>query len=126
MLTCLIWPNAKEIFAWHEQAPNHTAVEKTYQKITEVEIGYQKQLISKLDTVNVKQQSMKPDAQLVFCIDVRSEGFRRALEAQGNYETYGFSGFFGAPVSVENAITSELHRTLNTLGFQSRAIPYRV
>lgn len=109
VLTCLIWPNAKAILAWHEQAKNHTAVEKTYQQITEVETGYQKQLISKLDTVNVKQQSMTPDAQLVFCIDVRSEGFRRALEAQGNYETYGFAGFFGVPVSVENAITSELH-----------------
>ena len=109
VLTCLIWPNAKAILAWHEQAKNHAAVEKTYQKITEVEIGYQKQLVSKLDTVNVKQHSMKPDAQLVFCIDVRSEGFRRALEAQGNYETYGFAGFFGVPVSVENAITNELH-----------------
>ena len=109
VLTCLIWPNAKAILAWHEQAKNHAAVEKTYQQITEVETGYQKQLISKLDTVNVKQQSMTPDAQLVFCIDVRSEEFRRALEAQGNYETYGFAGFFGVPVFVENAITSELH-----------------
>jgi len=43
-----------------------------------------------------------PDAQLVFCIDTRSEAIRRHVEAKGNYATFGYAGFFGIAMDYQN------------------------
>jgi len=43
-----------------------------------------------------------PKLQAAFCLDVRSEVFRRALEAQdAGIQTLGLAGFFGIPVEYE-------------------------
>ena len=62
------------------------------------EWNFRDRLLARLTGPVATDPTERPSAQLVFCIDVRSEGFRRQLEALGAYETYGFAGFFGVPV----------------------------
>jgi uncharacterized protein YbcC (UPF0753/DUF2309 family) len=67
------------------------------------EAAYQRRLIALLgqNTVEVrsKPRGRRKQVQAAFCIDVRSEVFRRAFEAVSNdSETLGFAGFFGYPI----------------------------
>lgn len=41
----------------------------------------------------------RPQAQIIFCLDVREEGIRRHIEARSElYETFGTAGFFSVPM----------------------------
>ncbi len=58
----------------------------------------------------------RPVLQAAFCIDVRSEVLRRALEGQDQrIETLGFAGFFGLPVAHSPQGTDERQAHLPAL-----------
>jgi hypothetical protein len=58
----------------------------------------------------------RPAVQAAFCIDVRSEVLRRALEGQDQgIETLGFAGFFGLPLAHRPAGTDEVQAHLPAL-----------
>jgi len=61
----------------------------------------QGRIISKFQTQNpIKKTSKQAKAQAIFCIDVRSEVYRRNLElVDSEIETLGFAGFFAFPIN---------------------------
>mgnify|MGYP001825529610 FL=1 len=64
------------------------------------EISYQHSLCSRLLARQESAVAAEPAVQAAFCIDVRSEVFRRHLEGQSDdIQTLGFAGFFGLPIS---------------------------
>jgi len=90
--------DAKMLLQWLDQFPvdQHGRV-----WIEAYEDSFREKMLRNISThrKTVPELETRPHAQLAFCIDVRSESFRRHIEAQGSYETFGFAGFFGIPIS---------------------------
>ncbi|SFR45404.1 DUF2309 domain-containing protein [Halogeometricum limi] len=73
--------------------------------LTAWEATYRRELVTAVadasQTLDDAKDDERPAAQLVFCIDTRSEVIRRHLESTGAYETHGYAGFFGVPMRFE-------------------------
>lgn len=86
---------------WWERSNAHLSVDWILHEA--LEISYQSRLCQSLKSGFSEshiEPASTPDVQAVFCIDVRSEVFRRALEAcSDSIQTLGFAGFFGLPIS---------------------------
>ncbi len=95
--------------------PLFTKSGKNKKESQRMELGYlwlmawektwQKQLVETLKKSDIETKNSPysfPDAQLVFCIDTRSELIRRHVESKGNYETFGYAGFFGIAMDYQN------------------------
>lgn len=103
------WSQAPALF---RQGQDALVIDEVWQLA--LEAGYQRQLTRTLRLTQSlgsdagEQQGI--EAQAVFCIDVRSEPLRRALEAVWPaIQTLGFAGFFGLPVAYTPLATS-VHR----------------
>jgi len=68
-----------------------------------MELAWHDAVVRQLPAGLSAKRPQAPLVQAVFCIDVRSEVFRRALEAQGPVvQTLGFAGFFGLPIAYQS------------------------
>lgn len=92
------WADACEEYATdQDESPNGLAVDLVLQAAYEK--AWQRGLISRLTVPKREQSPPERLVQAAFCIDVRSEVFRRALESvDPHVETIGFAGFFGFPI----------------------------
>ena len=86
-----------------------------------LERAYQQPLCQGL--INAPTVPLPPTVQAIFCIDVRSEVFRRALEASSaTIHTRGFAGFFGLFISYEPMGTAMTRPQLPGLLPSSRCV----
>ena len=90
-----------------EQAQHALAVDEVWQLA--LELSYQDSLCQRL-AYPAALSPEKPRVQAAFCIDVRSEPIRRALESVSPaIQTLGFAGFFGLPIAY-TPIATEARR----------------
>lgn len=90
------WRRAPALMAQAEEA---LLVDEVWQ--VALEAGYQRQLVQRLGSGRNEPVARGAlEVQAAFCIDVRSEPMRRALEAVWPaVQTIGFAGFFGLPAA---------------------------
>ncbi|UGB39544.1 YbcC family protein [Frateuria soli] len=91
------WTRARERFHLAPADEAGMALDALLQEA--YEIGWQRPFIARLAQPGSPRPAGRSVVQAAFCIDVRSEVFRRALESVADeVETLGFAGFFGMPI----------------------------
>ncbi|MBL4588372.1 DUF2309 family protein, partial [Candidatus Babeliales bacterium] len=101
-LTLDLWPQAGRLITWYKNQDNLISP-NFFETIEKEEKKYISPLLHKLITQNIPTEKKNPDAQFIFCVDVREEAFRRTLESFKNYQTYGYAGSFGLPLTIKDA-----------------------
>lgn len=107
-LAVRLWVNKKLGFPLVKPNTNKTKDQSTelhYIWLLAWERSWQKELVTTLRVSDIevtKNEELLPEAQLVFCIDTRSELIRRHVESHGKYETFGYAGFFGIAMDYKN------------------------
>lgn len=91
------WQRATADFALPIEADPNMVLDAALQEA--VDRGAERRLAEVLGSDTDATSGGRPAIQAVFCIDVRSERLRRALEASDpEVRTIGFAGFFGLPI----------------------------
>ncbi|QSX33889.1 DUF2309 domain-containing protein [Shewanella avicenniae] len=99
-LKSTIAQQASHISAYYQLAKQQLAPLWIWQRA--LELSVQTPWIKQLKSVTPATELPRPELQAIFCIDVRSEPMRRALESQSDkVETLGFAGFFGVPIAYQ-------------------------
>ncbi|MFO1247333.1 MAG: DUF2309 domain-containing protein [Alphaproteobacteria bacterium] len=110
----IAWSN----ICWHHAQPSSATAEAVLDAILQnaLELGSQRRLAQSLAHPGLASPSGRPSVQAAFCIDVRSEVFRRALESlDPDIQTKGFAGFFGLAVAHRSAASDIEERRLPVL-----------
>lgn len=112
-----LWPQAASILEWYASKKMLTYNSSFYQNMVILEEKHQKALQKKLkkEILSLDSDVSDTNVQMVFCIDVRSEPFRRNLEYFGGYETLGFAGFFGLPLRIDSQVSCESYNSCPVL-----------
>lgn len=108
------WAAAAKAFAQATRPAQEDWVDAILQDATER--ARQRSLANTLATKRETAPTNRPALQAVFCIDVRSEVIRRALESiDSSIQTLGFAGFFGLPIAYRDFASDVVEARLPVL-----------